>query len=179
MTSRIAVHSFLSDEERLAKVKQILVLDDEREVLENKVDLIGLQKFYRYKEISKVRGVDVTSGLYDMRSRRDVIVVVLCSTVALECWDCSDVTIFYVSVLSPQGYDEMRRVLFSDAKRRVDKDMAMPEDSLEMTARQRKAISGKGVIVVSVTRSCKCVCVWEFCHELHERTLGKQYESQK
>ena len=85
MTSRIAVHSFLSDEERLAKVKQILVLDDEREVLENKVDLIGLQKFYRYKEISKVRGVDVTSGLYDMRSRRDVIVVVLCSTVALEC----------------------------------------------------------------------------------------------
>ena len=61
MTSRIAVHSFLSDEERLAKVKQILVLDDEREVLENKVDLIGLQKFYRYKEISKVRGVDVTS----------------------------------------------------------------------------------------------------------------------
>ena len=76
MTSRIAVHSFLSDEERLAKVKQILVLDDEREVLENKVDLIGLQKFYRYKEISKVRGVDVTSGLYMyMRSRRDVIVV--------------------------------------------------------------------------------------------------------
>ena len=79
------MHSFLSDEERLAKVKQILVLDDEREVLENKVDLIGLQKFYRYKEISKVRGVDVTSGLCDMRSRRDVIVVVLCSTVALEC----------------------------------------------------------------------------------------------
>ena len=69
-------------------------------------------------------------------------------------------TIFYVFVGgSPQGYDEMRRVLFSDAKRRVDKDMAMPEESLDMTARQRKAISGKGVIVVSVTRSCKCVCV--------------------
>ena len=90
---------------------------------------------------------------------------------------CSDITIFYVSVLSPQGYDEMRRVLFSDAKRRVDKDMAMPEDSLEMTARQRKAISGKGVIVVSATRSCKCVRARDFCHELHERTLRKQYES--
>ena len=51
----ISVHSFLNDGERLEKVRELLKLIDEKAEAESSSDLIGLQKFYRYKEIHKVR----------------------------------------------------------------------------------------------------------------------------